>query len=89
MARRTASVAVKHLYYVVKAETMILEDKFYFQRFYPDDVVQLRGSEDRREGTVIRSCQMEDGGTKVVWDGKGDRVYLHNPRHLENVWEVK
>lgn len=87
MARRTAAVAVHKLFYAVKHETIVKEDKFYFQRFYPGDVVQLRGSEDHREGTVIRSCQMEDGGTLVQWEGKGDRVYLHNPQYLENVWE--
>jgi len=86
MARRTASVPVNKLFYAVKAETLAKEDKFYFQRFYPGDIVQLRGSLDRTEGEVIRSNIGEDGGTKVVWDGHGDRVYLHNPRHLENVF---
>ncbi len=86
MARRTDSVAVNKLFYAVKNETMVKEDKFYFQRFYPGDIVQLRGSLDRTEGEVIRSNIGEDGGTKVQWPGR-DRVYLHNPRHLENVWE--
>ncbi len=87
--RRTKSIAVKKLFYVVPAATILKEDKFYFQRFYPGDVVQLRGSLDRTEGTVLRSNIGEDGGTKVQWDGRGDRVFLHNPRHLENVWEEK
>ncbi len=84
--RRTKSVAVAKLFYVVSATTMAKEDKFYFQRFYPNEIVQLRGSLDRTEGTVIRSNIGDDGGTLVQFDGK-DRVTLHNPRHLENVWE--
>ena len=84
--RRTKSVDVKKLYYVVNAESMAKEDKFYFQRFYPGDVVQLRGSLDRTEGVVMRSNIGEDGGTLVQWDGRSGE-YLHNPRHLENVWE--
>ena len=87
MSRRTASVAVNKLFYAVKHETIVKEDKFYFQRFYPGDVVQLRGSEDRTEGVVIRSNIGDDGGTKVQWEGRGDRIFLHNPCHLENVWE--
>ncbi len=88
MARRTKSVEVKKLFYVASAATMAKEDKFYFQRFYPGDVVQLRGSLDRTEGVVIRSNIGDDGGTQVQFDGH-PRVTLHNPRHLENVWEEK
>ncbi len=86
MARRTQAVAVQKLFYAVSAGTMVKEDKYYFQRFYPNDVVRLRGSVDRTEGTVIRSNQQEDGGTIVEWDGREGRHYLHNPRHLENVY---
>ena len=63
------------------------EKAFDFQRFYIDDLVRLRKSPDRTVGVVIRSNQGEDGGTKVEWIGREGRVYLHNPRYLENVWE--
>ena len=86
MPRRTASVDVKKLFYAVSNETIVKEDHWYFQRFYPDDRVRLRGSEDRTKGTVERSCQEDDGGTLVKWDGRGNRGYLHNPCYLENVW---
>lgn len=85
--RRTKAVAVRKLFYVVSPQTMAQEDKWYFQRFYPNDVVRLRGSEDRTEGAVIRSNIGDDGGTLVEWDGRAGRIYLHNPRFLENVWE--
>lgn len=85
MKTRASKVKVKDLKYIVPLETMAKEDKFSFQRFYPDDRVRLRGSEDRTIGTVIRSNQKEDGGTQVKWDGRRG-VRLHNPRFLENVW---
>ena len=76
---------MKKLFYAVSNETIVKEDHWYFQRFYPGNVVQLRGSENRTEGEVIRSCQEEDGGTLVQFDGY-PRVTLHNPYHLESVW---
>ena len=86
MSRRTESVAVRKLLYAVSAETMVKEDKFYFQRFYRDDRVRLRGSKDRVIGTVIRAAVVDEGGVIVEWDNRSGELHLHNPRHLETVW---
>jgi hypothetical protein len=83
---KTKDIAADRLRVWVSQGTLDKEKKLDYQRFYIDDVVQLRNSVDRTKGVVIRSNQGEDGGTKVLWDGRED-VTLHNPRYLENVWE--
>lgn len=75
---------MKELKIRVTADTLLTEAKLDTQKFRRDERVRLRGSVDRIKGTVLRAAVEEEGGVRVEWDD--ERVKLHNPRFLENVW---
>ena len=85
MSRRD-DLSVDRLKCFVNPSTLVEEKRRFFKRFYRDDRVRLRGSEDRVKGTVIRAAVVDEGGLIIAWDSKPGQLHLHNPRHIETVW---
>jgi len=85
MSRR-ADTAVDKLKCYVKPSTLAEEKRRFFKRYYKDDRVRLRGSTDRRTGTVIRAAVQDEGGLIIEWDDRPGELHLHNPRFICTVW---
>jgi len=85
MSRR-ADTAVDKLKCYVTPGTLAEEKRKYFKRYFKDDRVRLRGSEDHGKGTVVRAAVTDEGGLIIAWDNKPSQLHLHNPRFVETVW---